>query len=172
MAGSAAEKNGQSKARVIKKYPNRRLYDTAISSYITLDDVKALVLECEDFAIVDSKSKEDITRTVLMQIINEQEETSDKPMFNNDFLQQIIRSYGNSMQDILTNYFDESIELFLSHQKNIQDKVSTMLDATNPLNQSSNELNPIDYFQNLAQKNLELWQKSWQNLHKGKNEKR
>ncbi|TNF66654.1 MAG: polyhydroxyalkanoate synthesis repressor PhaR [Gammaproteobacteria bacterium] len=172
MAGSAAEKNSQSKARVIKKYPNRRLYDTAISSYITLDDVKALVLECEDFAIVDSKSKEDITRTVLMQIINEQEETSDKPMFNNDFLQQIIRSYGNSMQDILTNYFDESIELFLSHQKNIQDKVSTMLDATNPLNQSSNELNPIDYFQNLAQKNLELWQKSWQNLHKGKNEKR
>ncbi|MCF6764659.1 polyhydroxyalkanoate synthesis repressor PhaR [Thiotrichales bacterium 19S3-7] len=172
MAGSTNEKNAQSKERVIKKYPNRRLYDTAISSYITLDDVKALVLECEDFAIVDSKSKEDITRTVLMQIINEQEESSDKPMFNNDFLQQIIRSYGNSMQDMLTNYFDESIELFLYHQKSIQDKVSTMLDATNPLNQTTNELNPINYLQNLAQKNIELWQKSWQNLHKGKNEKR
>lgn len=165
-------KNSQTQSRVIKKYPNRRLYDTAISSYITLDDVKHLVLDCENFAIIDSKSKEDITRTVLMQIINEQEESTEKPMFTNDFLQQVIRSYGNSMQDLLTNYFDESIELFLSHQRNIQDNVSTMLDAANPLNQTENNLNPINYFQSLAQKNLELWQKSWHNLNKGKDDKR
>ncbi|MCF6767997.1 polyhydroxyalkanoate synthesis repressor PhaR [Thiotrichales bacterium 19S11-10] len=159
--------------RVIKKYPNRRLYDTAISSYITLDDVRTLVLECEEFSIIDSKSKEDITRTVLMQIINEQEESSEKPMFTNDFLQQIIRSYGNSMQDMLMNYFDESVEIFLTHQKNIQDNVSSIINATNPLTKDTDDnLNPMNYVQSLAQKNLDLWQKSWQNLHKGKNEKR
>lgn len=160
---------GKSQQRVIKKYPNRRLYDTAISSYITLDDVRNLVLECEEFAIVDSKSKEDITRLVLMQIINEQEESTEKPMFTNDFLQQIIRSYGNNMQDIMTNYFDKSIDLFLTQQKTIQDNVTTMFDAANPLN---SQKNPMDYFQSLAQQNLDLWQKSWHNLQKGKDEKR
>ena len=159
---TAAKSTPNEKIRVIKKYPNRRLYDTAISSYITLDDVRKIVLDCEPFQVIDSKSKEDITRSVLMQIINEQEEVGEKPMFTNDFLQQVIRSYGNSMQEILSGYFDNTMEAFLSQQKRIQDNVSSLIDSTNPLNQEM--LNPVTYFQNVAKKNLDVWKNSWQNL--------
>jgi polyhydroxyalkanoate synthesis repressor PhaR len=159
---TAAKSTEQVKIRIIKKYPNRRLYDTAISSYITLDDVRKIVLECEPFQVIDSKSKEDITRSVLMQIINEQEEVGEKPMFTNDFLQQVIRSYGNSMQEILTGYFDNTMDAFLNQQKRIQDNVSNLIDSTNPLNQDM--MNPVTYFQNVAQKNLDVWKNSWQNL--------
>ncbi|MDC0534820.1 polyhydroxyalkanoate synthesis repressor PhaR [Francisellaceae bacterium] len=159
---TAAKSTEQVKIRIIKKYPNRRLYDTAISSYITLDDVRKIVLECEPFQVIDSKSKEDITRSVLMQIINEQEEVGEKPMFTNDFLQQVIRSYGNSMQEILTGYFDNTLDAFLNQQKRIQDNVSNLIDSTNPLKQDT--MNPVTYFQNVAQKNLDVWKNSWQNL--------
>ncbi len=159
---TAANSSENEKVRIIKKYPNRRLYDTAISSYITLDDVRKIVLDCEPLQVIDSKSKEDITRSVLMQIINEQEEVGEKPMFTNDFLQQVIRSYGNSMQEILTGYFDNTMEAFLSQQKRIQDNVSSLIDSTNPLNRDM--LNPVTYFQNVAQKNLDAWKNSWQNL--------
>ena len=158
----STEEKQDKKIRVIKKYPNRRLYDTAISSYITLEDVRKIVLECEPFQVIDSKSKEDITRSVLMQIINEQEEVGEKPMFTNDFLQQVIRSYGNSMQELLAGYFDKTMSAFIDQQKNIQDNVSHFIDSANPLN---NELlNPVSYFQNVAQKNIETWKNSWQNL--------
>ena len=169
---NTAEAIEEIKVRIIKKYPNRRLYDTEVSSYITLDDVRKLVVDCEIFQVIDSKTKADITRSVLMQIINEQEDSGEKPMFTNDFLQQVIRSYGNSMQDILSGYFDKSINMFMDQQKRIQNKVSSFIDSTNPLAEEANSANPVEYLQNMAQKNMDMWHKSWSNLKTSKTEKR
>ena len=82
--------------RLIKKYPNRRLYDTQTSSYITLSDVKQLVLDNEEFTVVDAKSEEDLTRCILLQIILEEESTNGTPMFSSGALSQIIRYYGHA----------------------------------------------------------------------------
>ena len=87
----------EQQVRLIKKYPNRRLYDTKTSSYITLVDVKQMVLNHEDFQVVDAKSSEDLTRQILLQIILE-EESGGMPMFTSDLLSQMIRSYGNAMR--------------------------------------------------------------------------
>src|SRR6266404_2180022 len=89
--------------RLIKKYPNRRLYDTQTSSYITLTDVKQLVLDNEDFAVIDAKSDEDLTRSILLQIILE-EESNGTPMFSSGALSQIIRYYGHAMQGMMGSY--------------------------------------------------------------------
>ena len=86
--------------RLIKKYPNRRLYDTKTSSYITLADVKQMVLKQEEFQVVDAKSGDDLTRQILLQIILE-EESGGAPMFSSDLLSQMIRSYGNAMQGMM-----------------------------------------------------------------------
>jgi polyhydroxyalkanoate synthesis repressor PhaR len=107
--------------RLIKKYPNRRLYDTQTSSYITLADVKELVLKHEDFQVIDAKSNEDLTRPILLQIILE-EESAGAPMFSHDVLTQFIRFYGNAMQGIMGNYLERNVEAFLEIQKSIQDQ--------------------------------------------------
>ena len=98
--------------RLIKKYPNRRLYDTATSSYITLADVKKLVLEQTDFKVVDAKTSEDLTRSILLQIILE-EESAGAPMFSSDMLSQIIRFYGNAMQGMMGSYLEKNIQTFI-----------------------------------------------------------
>src|SRR5678816_2160478 len=86
--------------RTIKKYPNRRLYDTEISSYITLEEVRQLVLDNEEFEVRDAKTGDDLTRSVLLQIISEHEETG-SPMFTTQLLSQVIRFYGDSMQGFM-----------------------------------------------------------------------
>ena len=108
-----------SPARLIKKYPNRRLYDTQTSTYITLADVKQLVLDHEDFQVIDAKSGEDLTRPILLQIILE-EESGGVPMFTAQMLSQIIRFYGNAMQGMMGSYLEKNIQAFID----IQNKVS------------------------------------------------
>ncbi len=105
--------------RLIKKYPNRRLYDTKISGYITLADVKQLVLDNQSFQIIDAKSAEDITRSILLQIILE-EESGGVPMFSSTALSQIIRFYGHSMQGVMGSFLDKNIQAFID----IQDRVA------------------------------------------------
>lgn len=117
--------------RIIKKYPNRRLYDTETSSYITLVDVKKLVLEQVDFRVEDAKSKEDLTRAILLQIILE-EETAGAPMFSSDMLSQIIRFYGNAMQGMMGSYLEKNIHTFIDIQKRLQDQ-SKQLYGQNPM---------------------------------------
>jgi len=107
--------------RLIKKYPNRRLYDTKTSTYITLADVKQLVLQNEEFQVVDAKSNEDLTRSILLQIILE-EETGGAPMFSSDVLSQFIRSYGNAMHGMLRGYLERNMQLFTEIQKRMQDQ--------------------------------------------------
>lgn len=101
--------------RLIKKYPNRRLYDTQNSTYITLADVKQLVLDNESFHVVDAKSGEDLTRSILLQIILE-EEMGGVPMFSSAVLAQIIRFYGHAMQGIMGSYLEKNIQALIDTQ--------------------------------------------------------
>src|SRR6185295_17150707 len=117
--------------RLIKKYPNRRLYDTATSSYITLADVKKLVLGQTPFKVVDAKSNEDLTRSILLQIILE-EESAGAPMFSSDMLSQIIRFYGNAMQGMMGTYLEKNIQTFMEIQKKLQEQ-SKQLYGQNPM---------------------------------------
>ncbi len=100
-----------SEPRTIKKYPNRRLYDTVESRYITLSDIRRLVLERIDFVVVDKKSQGDITRSILLQVIAEQEHGGE-PLMSRDFLSQVIRSYGAGVRGVMGNYLDQSLKLF------------------------------------------------------------
>jgi len=108
-------------ARLIKKYPNRRLYDTRTSTYITLADVKKLVLQGEEFQVVDAKTSEDLTRSILLQIILE-EEAAGARMFSSDVLTQFIRSYGNAMQGMLGPYLERNMQLFVEIQKRMTEQ--------------------------------------------------
>ena len=118
-------------SRIIKKYPNRRLYDTETSSYITLADVKKLVLEQVAFKVEDAKSHEDLTRSILLQIILD-EETAGAPIFSSDALSQIIRFYGNAMQGMMGSYLEKNIHTFIEIQKRLQDQ-SRQVYGGNPM---------------------------------------
>ena len=120
--------------RIIKKYPNRRLYDTETSSYITLADVKKLVLEQVSFKVEDAKTHEELTRAILLQIILE-EETAGEPMFSSDMLSQIIRFYGNAMQGMMGSYLEKNIHTFIEIQKRLQDQTRRMYGG-NPMQNS------------------------------------
>ena len=111
--------------RIIKKYPNRRLYDTETSSYITLAEVKELVLGYKEFQVQDAKSGEDLTRSILLQIILE-EESGGVPMFSTDMLANIIRYYGHSMQGLMGSYLERSIFAFHEAQKRFQEQAQTI----------------------------------------------
>ena len=119
--------------RLIKKYPNRRLYDTQTSSYITLDDVKQLVLESEDFKVVDAKTSDDLTRSILLQIILE-EESAGAPMFSSTVLAQIIRFYGHAMQGIMGAYLEKNLQAFMEIQAKFQDQGKNLVDGKRLVN--------------------------------------
>jgi polyhydroxyalkanoate synthesis repressor PhaR len=107
--------------RVIKKYPNRRLYDTATSSYVTLSDVKELVMDGVGFRVVDAKSSEDLTRSILLQIILE-EEAGGAPMFSEQALANIIRFYGHTMQGFMGDYLERNVQAFIDMQAKLSEQ--------------------------------------------------
>ena len=111
--------------RIIKKYPNRRLYDTETSTYITLAEVKELVLQYREFQVQDAKTGEDLTRSILLQIILE-EESGGVPMFSTDMLANIIRYYGHAMQGLMGSYLERSISAFHEAQKRFQEQAQTI----------------------------------------------
>lgn len=113
--------------RILKKYPNRRLYDTQTSSYITLADVKKMVLEGQDFVVRDAKTSDDLTRSILLQIILE-EETGGVPMFSSQMLAQIIRFYGHAMQGMMGSYLEKNLQTFTDIQKRLADQSKGLLD--------------------------------------------
>ena len=127
-----------SEPRVLKKYPNRRLYDTATSKYVTLEDVRRLVLDGEPFVVRDAKTDEDITRSVLLQVIAEQEEAG-QPIFTIPILTQIIRFYGDAVQGLASEFLQRSLDAFGEQQRIFrrqldqvmaQDAVAAMSDLT------------------------------------------
>jgi polyhydroxyalkanoate synthesis repressor PhaR len=134
-----------SEPRVIKKYPNRRLYDTVESRYITLADIRKLVTDKVEFVVVDKKTQEDITRSILLQVIAEQEHAGD-PMMSQDFLAQVIRAYGGTMQNMVGDYLEQSLKFFTAQQSQIRDRVRSMVG-----------LDPMSAMSNLAQENFQRW---------------
>src|SRR5260370_32603608 len=104
-----------SEPRVIKKYPNRRLYDTVESRYITLADVRRLVVERIEFVVVDKKNRADITRSILLQVIAEQEHLAE-PILSQDFIVNVSRSYGTTLQGQVSPHLEQSLHQLLNHQ--------------------------------------------------------
>ncbi|HET8765323.1 MAG TPA: polyhydroxyalkanoate synthesis repressor PhaR [Rhodanobacter sp.] len=131
--------------RIIKKYPNRRLYDTEISSYITLEEVRQLVLDNEDFEVRDAKSGEDLTRSVLLQIISEHEEQG-QPMLSPRLLSQIIRFYGDSLQGFMGPYLERSLQVFLDQQQQFRTQLNSLMGQT-----------PWTMLNDLTERNMDAW---------------
>ena len=113
--------------RILKKYPNRRLYDTRLSTYITLADVKAMVLAAESFEVRDAKTGEDLTRSILLQIILE-EEGGGVPIFSAPMLSQLIRFYGHSMQGMMGSYLEKNLQTFTEIQGRLAEQSKGLLD--------------------------------------------
>lgn len=144
--------------RIIKKYPNRRLYDTAISSYITLEDVRRLVIEQIEIKVIDARSQNDITHSTLLQIIIEQEE-SGPSLFSIDSLQSMIRSYGGTMQEMLSKMFEQGMEIFTKQQVLFNGGIAES--THEPQNKD-----PLRLMTDIAQKNMAHWQQlqhQWMN---------
>ena len=141
-----------SEIRIIKKYPNRRLYDTEISSYITLGDVRQLVIEHVDFRVLDAKSKGDITRSILLQIILEREEDGE-PIFSEPVLQEIIRFYGDSLQGMMTSYLEKSLKLFVEQQDKWRGGMTNVLVG-----------DPLVIMREVAEQNLAMWTEMQENF--------
>ena len=106
---------GMNKARIITKYPNRRLYDTEESRYVTLSDIRRLVVDATEFVVRDKKSGDDITRSILLQVITEQEQQGDSVM-TRDFLSEVIRSYDKVVPEFAADFLEESMTFFIAQQ--------------------------------------------------------
>ena len=138
--------------RLIKKYPNRRLYDTKDSKYITLDDAREMVVDKTDFKVVDQKTGEDLTRSILLQIIMEQE-NSGEPLFNCDVLSEFIRNYSDSNRDNFSSFMTASMQMFTEQQAAFMDRVGSAVKGS-----------PMDFWVGMTQKNLENMQKFQSNF--------
>jgi polyhydroxyalkanoate synthesis repressor PhaR len=134
-----------SESRIIKKYPNRRLYDTVESRYITLADIRRLVMDKVDFVVIDKKTQEDITRSILLQVISEQEHVGE-PLMSQDFLSQVIRSYGGAMQSYVGSYLEQSLKLLAGQQQQMRDQMRGVMGN-----------DAYDAISTLTQRNLERW---------------
>ena len=131
--------------RTIKKYSNRRLYDTKTSQYITLSDVRQLVLDNVEFVVLDVTSGEDITRQILVQVIAEQE-SGGQPMFSKELLEQMIRFYGGSFQSVFTYYLEKTIEMFNGQQKAYQQQLNDLLGSAG-----------LSQVSQMTEQNLKMW---------------
>jgi polyhydroxyalkanoate synthesis repressor PhaR len=127
--------------RIIKKYPNRRLYDTEVSRYITLADVRALVMKGVGFKVTDTSNDEDITRSILLQIMLE-EESGGEPLFTANMLAQIIRFYGGTLQGLFARYLEQSLDLFAQQHREMHAAWGD---------------NPFQTMTSMTQRNVEMW---------------
>ncbi|MFY2764559.1 polyhydroxyalkanoate synthesis repressor PhaR [Arenimonas sp. MALMAid1274] len=144
-----------SQVRIIKKYPNRRLYDTEISSYITLEDVRQLIVDREQFEVRDARSGNDLTRSVLMQIIAEHEERG-QPIFTTELLTQVIRFRGDSLQGMMGGFLERSLQFFLDQREQLRGQIGSLVGQT-----------PWALLNQLAERNMELWRSLQQGLTGG-----
>ena len=138
--------------RVIKKYPNRRLYDTEISSYITIEDVRQLIVDGEDFEVRDARTGDDLTRQVLLQIIAEHEQDGE-PMLSTQLLSQIIRFYGDSLQGFMGNYLERSMQVFLDQQQQFRNQMGGVIGQT-----------PWAMMNQLTERNMAMWTEFQKNM--------
>ena len=142
-------------SRIIKKYPNRRLYDTEISSYVTLEDVRQLIVEGEEFEVRDARTGADLTRSVLLQILAEHEDIG-QPIFSTQLLTTVIRFYGDSLQGIIGSYLERSIQNFSEQQQQLRGTLGNLVVQT-----------PWNLLNQLADKNMEIWKGVQQGIKSG-----
>jgi polyhydroxyalkanoate synthesis repressor PhaR len=144
-AARPSENGGRPAPRIIRKYPNRRLYDTTESRYVTLADIRRLVVDGVDFVVLDRKSQQDITRSILLQVIAEQEGGGESLM-SRDFLSQVIRSYGSGLHHFVGRYLDESLQLFVREQREVRDRFKSVVG-----------IDPVETVTGVAQRNYQRW---------------
>ncbi len=130
----------------IKKYPNRRLYDTSQSQYVNLDYIKHLIDERKDFTVIDSKSEDDITKTILLQIISESEANENQSLLTNTLLKQLIRYYDTDMEVFVRQYLEQSLVHFIEQQDQMQGVMKNMMDN-----------NPFNVFNKMMEQNMTMW---------------
>lgn len=130
----------------IKKYPNRRLYDTSKSQYVNLEAIKELVMLHHEFEVIDSKTGEDLTKSILLQIISEQEGNEQQALLTQSVLKQLIRFYGSDLQMFMRQYLEQSIATFLDRQDAMQGMMKDFMGAS-----------PLNVFNQLMEQNLALW---------------
>jgi polyhydroxyalkanoate synthesis repressor PhaR len=140
--------------RVIKKYANRRLYDTEASRYVALEDIRQLVVDGRPLRVVDAQGGADITRSILLQIIVEQEEKG-QPILSTRLLEQLIRYYGDNLQAFVGAYLEKSMDFFIKQQQVLQDQMESLLQAA-----------PSSVWTEMAERNLTLWRDMQQELLK------
>jgi polyhydroxyalkanoate synthesis repressor PhaR len=143
-----------SEGRIIKKYPNRRLYDTAVSRYVALEDIRRLVMDQVPFQVVDAKTGEDLTRSLLLQIISEQEQHG-QPIFSTELLERIIRFYGDALQGFMGSYLERSMDLFMRQQQTFQRQMQALLDTA-----------PLSALTEMAERNLSMWKGMQEELYR------
>jgi polyhydroxyalkanoate synthesis repressor PhaR len=135
--------------RIITKYANRRLYDTTGSRHVTLEDIRELILGGEQVKVIDNKTGDDVTRSTLLQIVAEQEQTG-KPILSAQLLHSILRFYGTAMEELTAQYLEKSVEHLLRQQEMLRVQVVKMMNAT-----------PMADLLDLARQNMDLWSE-WQ----------
>lgn len=131
--------------RIIKKYPNRRLYDTELSKYVALADLRKLIHDGVEFKVKDSQSGNDITRNILIQIITEQEGGNDA-LFSTEMLTEIIRNYDEAVHDVFQSYLDQSMRAFTEQQQFIQERMEELVGAK-----------AVKAMSDITHRNVELW---------------
>ena len=134
---------------IIKKYPNRRLYDTSQSQYVNLDYIKTLINERLEFKVIDSKTEDDITKSLLLQIISESEANENQSLLTNTLLKQLIRYYDTDMQYFLRQYLEQSLVAFIEQHDQVQGVMKNMIDNT-----------PFGLFNKMVEQNMDAWKKS------------
>jgi len=142
------------KERIIKKYANRRLYDTTESRYVALDDIRKLVAGGVSLRVIDAQGGEEITRSVLLQIIVEQEEKG-QPILSTRLLEQLILYYGDNLQSFVGTYLEKSMDFFIKEQEILQNQMQSLLQAA-----------PSSVWNEMAERNLALWRDMQQSLLK------
>lgn len=145
---ATAAKKRDDKPTVIKKYANRRLYDTGRSSYVTLDDLCIMVKEGHDFVVYDAKSGEDLTRSVLTQIIVDQEAKGEN-LLPISFLRQLIGFYGDSLQSLVPNYLEQSFESFTKNQEHFREQINKSLGGM---------MNPAAAMEEMTRQNMAMFE--------------
>ncbi len=131
----------------IKKYPNRRLYDSSRSQYVNLDYIRQLVIDHAEFEVVDSKSGKDLTKSILLQIISEEETSEQQSLLTSQLLKQLIRFYGSDMQVFLRQYLEQSLANFLEQQDTVQSMMKNFANT-----------GPLGVFGKMMEQNMSAWQ--------------
>ncbi|MEM7650910.1 MAG: polyhydroxyalkanoate synthesis repressor PhaR [Pseudomonadota bacterium] len=153
----AKAKNGHDEPTVIKKYANRRLYDTGRSSYVTLDDLCEMVKDGIDFVVCDAKTGEDLTRSVLTQIIVDQEAKGEN-LLPTGFLKNLIGFYGGDVQSFVPNYLEQSMEAFVKNQEHMREHINKSLEGMNNMQGMFPGVPGSSDLEEMSRKNMEMFE--------------